>query len=45
MTSPWQQLLASLEDEILRRSGRILAGYVDQWALQHAGVLPDGDRA
>ena len=40
MTSPWQQLLASLEDEILRRSGRILKGYVDQWALQHAGVLP-----
>ena len=40
MTSPWQQLLASLEDEILRRSGRILAGYVDQWALQHAGTLP-----
>ena len=40
MTRPWQQLLASLEDEILRRSGRILAGYVDQWALQHAGTLP-----
>jgi hypothetical protein len=40
MTSPWQQLLASLEDEILRRSGRILKGYVDQWALQHAGALP-----
>jgi hypothetical protein len=40
VTSPWQQLLASLEDEILRRSGRILKGYVDQWALQHAGALP-----
>ena len=42
VTSPWQQLLASLEDEILRRSGRILAGYVGQWALQHAGTLPGG---
>jgi hypothetical protein len=40
VTSPWQQLLASLEDEILRRSGRILKGYIDQWALQHAGALP-----
>ena len=40
VTSPWQQLLTSLEDEILRRSGRILAGYVGQWALQHAGTLP-----
>jgi hypothetical protein len=40
MTSPWQQLLASLEDEILRRSGRILKGYVDLWSLQHGGVLP-----
>ena len=39
-TDPWQQLLASLEDEILRRSGRILAGYVDQWSLQHGGDLP-----
>jgi hypothetical protein len=39
-TSPWQQLLASLEDEILRRSARILAGYVDQWSLQHGGALP-----
>ena len=37
---PWQQLLASLEDEILRRSGRILSGYVDQWSLQHGGELP-----
>ena len=43
VTSPWQQLLASLEDEILRRSGRILKGYVDQWALQHAGALPQVD--
>jgi len=40
VTSPWQQLLTSLEDEILRRSGRILAGYVGQWGLQHAGTLP-----
>jgi hypothetical protein len=40
VTSPWQQLLASLEDEILRRSGRILSGYVTQWSLQHAGALP-----
>ncbi len=40
LTSPWQRLLTSLEDEILRRSGRILSGYVDQWALQHAGTLP-----
>ena len=40
VTSPWQQLLTSLEDEILRRSGKILAGYVGQWSLQHAGALP-----
>jgi hypothetical protein len=40
MTSPWRHLLASLEDEILRRSGRVLAGYVGQWSLQHAGTLP-----
>ncbi len=39
-TSPWQQLLTSLEDEILRRSGKVLAGYVGQWALQHEGTLP-----
>ncbi len=39
-SSPWQQLLTNLEDEILRRSGRILSGYVDQWALRHAGALP-----
>jgi hypothetical protein len=39
-SSPWQHLLASLEDEILRRSGRILAGYVGQWALEHGGALP-----
>jgi hypothetical protein len=38
--SPWEQLLATLEDEILRRSGRILSGYVDQWSLEHAGALP-----
>ncbi len=40
VTSLWQHLLASLEDEILRRNGRILAGYVGQWSLQHGGVLP-----
>lgn len=40
LKSPWQKLLTSLEDEILRRSARILAGYVGQWALQHAGALP-----
>ena len=40
VTSLWQQLLTSLEDEILRRSARILAGYVDQWSLQHGGALP-----
>jgi hypothetical protein len=40
VTWPWQQLLGRLEDEILRRRGRILAGYVDQWALQHTGKLP-----
>jgi hypothetical protein len=43
VTSPWRLLLVSLQDEILRRSGRILRGYVDQWSLQHAGVLPAGD--
>ena len=40
VTSPWQQLLTSLEDEILRRNGKILAGYVGQWSLQHTGTLP-----
>jgi hypothetical protein len=40
VTSPWQQLLTSLEDEILRRGGKILAGYVGQYSLQHAGTLP-----
>jgi hypothetical protein len=43
VASPWQRLLVSLQDEILRRSGRILRGYVDQWSLQHAGVLPAVD--
>jgi hypothetical protein len=38
--SSWRQLLATLEDEILRRNGRILAGYVTQWSLQHAAALP-----
>lgn len=42
-TDPWRQLLASLEDEILRRSGRILAGYVDRWSLEHGGALPRAD--
>jgi len=40
---PWSLLLASLEDEILSRSGRILSGYVDQWSLQHDGALPPAD--
>lgn len=40
VTGPWQQLLTSLEDEILRRSGKILAAYVGQYSLQHAGTLP-----
>lgn len=40
VATPWQQLLISLEDEIVRRNGRILRGYVDQWSLQHAGALP-----
>ena len=40
VTSPWRQLLTSLEDEILRRNGKILAGYAGQWSLQHAGTLP-----
>ncbi len=39
-TNPWLRLLASLEDEILRRSARILSGYVGQWSLQHGGELP-----
>ena len=41
VTNPWQQLLTSLEDEILRRNGKILAGYVGQWFLQHGGALPN----
>lgn len=39
-TSPWLRLLAGLDDEILRRNGRILAGYVDQWSALHSGELP-----
>ena len=39
-TNPWLRLLADLDDEILRRSGRILAGYVDQWSALHGGELP-----
>ena len=38
--APGSSCSTSLEDEILRRSGKILAGYVDQWSLQHAGTLP-----
>jgi len=41
VSSPWQQLLASLEDEVLRRSGRILTGYVTEWTLRHGGALPE----
>jgi hypothetical protein len=41
VTSPWQRLLTGLEDEILRRSARVLAGYVAQWARHHGGSLPD----
>jgi len=40
VTSPWQALLTDLEDRILRRGARVLAGYVDQWARQHDGALP-----
>jgi hypothetical protein len=40
VTSPWQVLLASLEDRILRRGGHVLARYVAEWARQHGGVLP-----
>lgn len=41
VTSPWQQLVTGIHDEILRRSARVLAGYVDQWARHHGGQLPD----
>jgi hypothetical protein len=40
VTSPWQVLLTVLEDRMLRRGGRVLAGYVDQWARQRGGSLP-----
>lgn len=40
VASPWQLLLTSLEDRILRRNARILAGYVHEWALRHGGVPP-----
>jgi hypothetical protein len=40
LASPWRQLLPGLQDEILRRSGRILRGYIDQWSSQHGGVPP-----
>ncbi len=40
VTSPWRRLLDRLEDEILRRSARILQGYVDRWSLEHSGALP-----
>jgi hypothetical protein len=39
VTSPWQVLLTNLEDRILRRSARVLASYVVEWALRH-GALP-----
>jgi len=42
-TSIWSQALNGLEDEILRRSGSVLAGYVTQWSLQHGGALPTVD--
>jgi len=40
LTDPWQRLIVSLEDDILRRNGRILAGFVETWCLQYAGALP-----
>lgn len=43
VTSPWQQLLTGLQDEILRRTGSVLAGYVDQWARHHGGKAPAAD--
>ena len=39
-TSPWQVLLTSLEDRILRRGAHVLARYVAEWARQHGGALP-----
>jgi hypothetical protein len=39
-TSPWQVLLTSLEDRILRRGAHVLARYVTEWARQHGGALP-----
>lgn len=39
-TSPWQVLLTSLEDRILRRGAHVLAGYVVEWAQQHGGEPP-----
>ena len=41
VTSPWQVLLTSLEDRIVRRRGaHTLGGYVVEWAQQHGGALP-----
>jgi hypothetical protein len=39
-TSPWQVLLTSLEDRILRRDAHVLAGYVVEWAQRHGGEPP-----
>ncbi len=39
-TSPWQMLLTSLEDRILRRGAHVLAGYVVEWAQRHGGEPP-----
>lgn len=41
VANPWQRLLTGIHDEILRRSARVLAGYIDQWARHHGGTLPD----
>jgi len=38
--APWRQLLTRLEDQALHRGARVLAGYVDRWALKHGGELP-----
>jgi hypothetical protein len=39
-TSVWRIALLSLQDEIASRNGEILEGYVREWTLLHAGVLP-----
>jgi len=40
MTDPWQRLVTSLEDAILRRNGRLLAGFARTWAAGNDGELP-----